>query len=117
MNCLMFVPYLYERIMRVGLIEAMGYSKKLYQGVAPWAERCKAAHLNAVEGLVVFAPLVLIALHLRVEALAAIQVYFFARLIHYLAYAFAVRYLRTVAFFVILVVSVELVIHIFYVLS
>ncbi len=59
------------------------------------------AHANAVENLVVFAPLVLALQVVGTSTSAtatASMVYFFARLAHVLLYTFAVPLLRTVAF-------------------
>jgi uncharacterized MAPEG superfamily protein len=61
----------------------------------------KAAHYNAVENLVVFVALVLIAdaLNIRNEATAAAcATYFWARLVHLLVYTFGIPWLRTLAF-------------------
>lgn len=117
MTCLMFIPYLYERVMRVGFVTAMGYADIIHRHPASWAQRCKAAHMNALEGLVIFVPLALLGLHQSIDMLLAVQIYFFARLVHYVAYAFAIPYLRTLAFFVMLVTIVELAVHLFCKLS
>ena len=61
----------------------------------------KAAHANAVENLVIFAVLVLIADAANVSnatTVLACQLYFWARLTHLLSYTFAVPWMRTVAF-------------------
>ncbi|TAN69199.1 MAG: MAPEG family protein [Methylobacter sp.] len=68
---------------------------------AGWAERLMKAHANAVENLVIFAPLVL-AIQLTGSGTSstalAVMVYFFARLIHLLAYVSAIPVVRTLAF-------------------
>jgi uncharacterized MAPEG superfamily protein len=59
------------------------------------------AHFNAVENLVVFAALVLAAHALGVTKSAiatATIVYFWARLVHVIAYTFAMPWVRTLAF-------------------
>lgn len=59
------------------------------------------AHSNAVENLVIFAPLVLIAAIAGITSsttIAACQLYFFARLAHYVIYTLGIPFLRTVAF-------------------
>jgi uncharacterized MAPEG superfamily protein len=59
------------------------------------------AHYNAVENLVVFAALVLAAQDLGVSNSAiatAAMVYFWARVVHVLAYTFAIPWVRTLAF-------------------
>ena len=97
---LLWVPYILDRIAKWGLIGAVGYPNNP-PPQSPWARRLMKAHLNAVENLVVFAALVLAAHALGVSggaiATAAI-VYFWARLVHVLAYAFAVPWVRTLAF-------------------
>ncbi len=59
------------------------------------------AHANAVENLVVFAPLVLAlqitGMNTTITA-SACMVYFFARLAHVILYTFGVPLLRTLAF-------------------
>jgi uncharacterized MAPEG superfamily protein len=97
---LLWVPYILDRIAKWGLIGAVGYPNNP-PPQSPWARRLMKAHLNAVENLVVFAALVLAAHALGVSggaiATAAI-VYFWARLVHVLAYSFAVPWVRTLAF-------------------
>ena len=61
----------------------------------------KAAHANAVENLVVFASLVLVANAVGVSTGATVfaaSLYFWARLVHVLAYTFALPWVRTLAF-------------------
>ena len=61
----------------------------------------KAGHANAVENLVVFATLVLIANAAGVSnatTVLACEIYFWARLVHIIAYTFAVPWVRTLAF-------------------
>ncbi len=97
---LLWLPYVLERIYRVGLFGAMGYdAKAMHAGISKWAERCQKAHHNAVEGLVVFVPLVLVAHFMSLNVLLGIQVYCLARLLHYICYTFAVPLLRTLSFF------------------
>jgi uncharacterized MAPEG superfamily protein len=59
------------------------------------------AHFNAVENLVVFAALVLAAAALGKSNSAigtAAMVYFWARVVHVIAYTFAIPWVRTLAF-------------------
>ena len=61
------------------------------------------AHGNAVENLVVFATLVLVATALGITGgvvATAAMVYFWARVVHVVAYTLAVPWVRTLAFFV-----------------
>ncbi len=61
------------------------------------------AHANAVENLVIFAPLVIAidisGVNSQVTAVACI-VYFFARLAHFILYSLKVPFFRTVAFLI-----------------
>jgi uncharacterized MAPEG superfamily protein len=59
------------------------------------------AHANAVENLVVFAPLVLVADSTGATGAAtagACVLYFWSRVVHAIAYTFAVPWVRTLAF-------------------
>jgi uncharacterized MAPEG superfamily protein len=98
----LWVPYVLNLILVRGVIDAVGYPENP-KPIAKWAQRLKAAHYNAVENLVVFAALVLVAqvagIHNAAIATAA-MVYFWARVVHALAFTFAVPWIRTVAFVV-----------------
>jgi len=97
---LLWIPYILNTVMVRGLVDAVGYPDDP-KPVAPWAQRAKAAHYNAVENLVVFAPLVILAEMLRVSndvtAYAAL-IYLLARIAHYLVYTFKIPWLRTLSF-------------------
>ena len=99
---LLWVPYILNEILVRGVVDAVGYPENP-KPLAKWAQRLKAAHYNAVENLVVFAALVLIAqaagLHNAAIASSA-MVYFWARVVHAAAYTFAIPWLRTGAFVV-----------------
>jgi len=99
---LLWVPYILNEIQVRGLVDALGYPDNP-KPLAKWAQRLKAAHSNAVENLVVFAALVLAAavagIHVPAIATAAC-VYFWARVVHAAAYAFAVPWVRTASFLV-----------------
>jgi uncharacterized MAPEG superfamily protein len=99
-TALMWIPYILNLVAVRGLLDAVGYPENP-EPLAPWATRMKAAHYNAIENLAVFAALVLVA-HLagvKGEATAlACVVYFWARVVHFLAYTFRVAWVRTLAF-------------------
>ena len=99
---LLWVPYILNEILVRGLVDAVGYPENP-KPLANWAQRLRAAHYNAVENLVVFAALVLVAqaagIHTAAIATAA-SVYFWARVVHAVAYTFAVPWVRTTAFLV-----------------
>jgi uncharacterized MAPEG superfamily protein len=97
---LMWVPYILDRLAVRGLMGAVGYPENP-QPQSPWAQRLMKAHANATENLVVFAALILIAQALGVTNYAiecATMVYFWARVVHAVAYTFAVPWIRTLAF-------------------
>lgn len=99
---LAWVPYILNEIIVRGLFDAVGYPENP-KPLAPWARRMKAAHYNGVENLAVFATLVLTAHALGISnhAIAvAAMVYFWARVVHLLAYTFAIPWVRTLAFVV-----------------
>ena len=97
---LLWVPYILDRVAVRGLASAVGYPENPPPQSA-WAQRLMRAHANAVENLVVFAALILVAqaagVSTAVVATAAV-VYFWARVVHALAYTFAVPWVRTLAF-------------------
>lgn len=100
LTALMWVPYILNMIMVRGVADAVGYPENPAP-LAPWAQKMKSAHANAVENLVVFAALVLTA---QIAGVAndvtamACQVYFWARVVHIAAYTFAIPWVRTLAF-------------------
>jgi uncharacterized MAPEG superfamily protein len=99
---LLWVPYILDRVATRGLLDAVGYPANP-KPQSPWAVRLMRAHDNAVENLVVFAALVLVANAVGISggtvATAAV-VYFWARVIHAAAYTFGVPWVRTLAFVV-----------------
>jgi len=100
LSAVIWMPYILNTIAVRGLINAVGYPDNPAP-LAAWAERMKAAHYNAVENLVVFAALVLIANAANISnemTVLACQIYFWARLVHLLAYTFAIPWVRTLAF-------------------
>ena len=100
LSAVMWVPYILNTVMVRGLVSAVGYPETPAP-LADWAQRMKAAHYNAVENLVVFATLVLIANAANISndtTVLACEIYFWARLVHFLAYTFAIPWVRTLAF-------------------
>ena len=97
---LLWVPYILDRIAVWGLSDAVGYPANPKPQSA-WAQRLMKAHSNAVENLVVFAALVLAAQAAGFSnsgTITACIVYFWARVVHTLAFTFAVPWLRTLSF-------------------
>lgn len=100
LTAILWVPYILDRVLVWGLVDAVGYPPNP-KPQSPWAQRLMKAHGNAVENLVVFAALVLAAQVAGVSNSAiamAAMVYFWARVVHVLAYTFAVPWVRTLAF-------------------
>ena len=97
---LLWVPYMLNRVVVRGITSTVGYPVNP-PPLAPWAERLRAAHANAVENLVVFAALVLAAHVLNVStpitALAG-SLYLWSRVAHAVTYTLGVPWLRTLAF-------------------
>jgi uncharacterized MAPEG superfamily protein len=102
LNAVMWMPYVINTIMVRGLMDAVGYPEEP-KALSGWATKMKAAHYNAVENLVVFAALVLIANAIGVSndvTVMACKVYFWARVAHLLSYTMAIPWVRTLAFVV-----------------
>lgn len=99
-NAVIWIPYILNMISVRGLKEAVGYPDNPAP-MAAWAERLKAAHYNAVENLVLFAAVILVAdaAGIANDATAAsAAVFFWARVVHTLSYTFAVPWVRTLSF-------------------
>ena len=98
----LWIPYIVNRIAVRGLSEAMGYPDNPVPQ-SPWAQRLMKAHQNAVENLVVFAALVLVANQAGIStestALASL-VFFWMRLAHAVAFTFKIPLVRTFSFFI-----------------
>ena len=103
MTSVIFVPYILNRMKEHGIWPALWNPQPDKQPRAQWAERLMRAHANAVENLVIFAPLVLALQVLGISTATTAMtcmVYFFARAAHIIFYTFGVPLLRTVAFII-----------------
>jgi len=99
---LIWVPIIVNRLAEMGAWKALSNPQPDVRPHADWAYRLANAHRNAIENLVVFAPLALVVHVLQLHTTgtaAAAAIFFFARVAHALIYAFGVPLLRTVAFF------------------
>src|ERR1044071_4982109 len=92
---LLWVPYILDRIATWGLTTAVGYPDNP-PAQSAWARRLMKAHLNAVENLAVLAAAALGKSNAAIATAA--MVYFWARVVHVLAYTFAIPWVRTLAF-------------------
>lgn len=99
-GCL-WIPIIVNRLREMGPWKALKNPQPDVRPHADWAYRLANAHRNAIENLVVFAPLALavhaMGLGTAVTATAA-ALYFWSRLAHALIYTFGVPLLRTIAF-------------------
>jgi uncharacterized MAPEG superfamily protein len=112
----LWIPYILDRIAVRGLMGAMANPSRNDKPQSAWARRLYFAHTNAVENLMIFAPLVLIldALNYSTKAtVIACATYFWARLAHVIVYTLGVPVLRTLAFAVGFACQVVLVLAIF----
>jgi uncharacterized MAPEG superfamily protein len=102
LTLLLWVPYVLNRIAVRGLWGTFDNPKPTSTPHAPWAERARAAHTNAVENLVIFAPAAL-AVHAmnlgNPTTDLACALYFYARLVHFVVYTAGIPVVRTLAFF------------------
>lgn len=101
MTALFWVPYVLNRMATSGLAGALAGSAPGSDGHSPWAQRAIKAHYNAVENLAIFATAVLVAHVLGISnaaTRAAVIVYFFARLVHFVVYSAGIPGVRTLAF-------------------
>lgn len=97
---LMWFPYILDRMMRWGLADTVGYPPSP-KPQSEWADRMMRAHRNAVENLVVFAPLVLAAHDMNITGSAlgtSAMIYFWARVVHFVSYTLKLPWIRTLSF-------------------
>lgn len=104
MTGMLWIPYIVNRVMELGPPPMTWYPLPDPSPKAPWAARAVKAHMNAVENLAIFAPLVL-AVHITNSGssvtASACASYFFARVAHYAIGLFGVPVpFRTLAFLV-----------------
>src|ERR1700704_6096725 len=113
---LLWVPYVLNRCQVRGLSGAMANPSRNDKPHAEWATRLMFAHDNAVENLVIFAPLVLILNAIDYSSKATVMacmVYFGARVAHIIVYALGLPIFRTLAFTIGFIAQVVLVLAIF----
>ena len=103
MTSLFWAPYIINRMLEQGVLNAVWDPQGKTKTDKPWAQRMMKAHENAVENLIIFAPLVILIqlTGLNSETTAtACMIYFIARLIHYVVFTFAVPVLRVASFLI-----------------
>ncbi len=101
MTGLFWLPYILDRMTVRGLMPTMANPSPSDKPQSAWAQRMMAAHTNAVENLVIFAPLVLASQQLSIATPTtafACVLYFWSRLAHVVVYTLGIPVLRTLAF-------------------
>jgi uncharacterized MAPEG superfamily protein len=101
MTALFWMPYVLNRVAVSGLGGTLAGTTPGNEGHSAWANRAIKAHYNAIENLAVFAPIVLTAHVLGISnaaTRAAVIVYFFARLAHFVVYSAGIPAARTLTF-------------------
>lgn len=98
---ILWIPLIVNRLVEMGPWKALKNPEPDVRPHANWAYRLAAAHRNAIENLVVFAPLAilvhLLGLNNALTATAA-GVFFMSRVAHALIYTLGIPLLRTIAF-------------------
>lgn len=98
---LIWVPVIANRLVEMGPWKALKNPEPDVRPHAEWAYRLMHAHRNAIENLVVFAPLALLVQMLGLNSpltAAACSIFLVARIAHAAIYTFGVPFLRTIAF-------------------
>jgi uncharacterized MAPEG superfamily protein len=113
---LLWIPYIINRCQVRGLGGTMANPSRTDKPQAEWANRLMFAHDNAVENLVILAPLVLILNAIDYSTkwtVLACAVYFWSRVAHLIFYTLGIPVLRTLAFTVGFLAQAVLVLGIF----
>lgn len=99
----LWMPIIINRLREMGAWKALKNPQPDVRPHADWAYRLAQAHRNAIENLVVFAPLAMTVHMLGLgsggTALAA-ALFFWSRVAHAVIYTFGIPLLRTIAFVV-----------------
>ena len=101
LTSILWVPYIINRLFEQGIFIGLWDPDGETKTEVAWAKRLMSAHVNSVENLIVFAPLVLIAhiLGMSTEITeSAVVIYFFSRLFHAIFFTLRVPVLRIIAF-------------------
>lgn len=101
LTAILWVPYVLGIVVSNGIMTPGYYNDPTPSELPAWVKRCNRAHINAVESLVPFAAVVLIAnvANIANETTAMwAMVFFYARLAHAVVYWIGIPYLRTLIF-------------------
>lgn len=97
----LWIPIIVNRLVEMGPWKALKNPEPDVRPHANWAYRLGCAHRNAIENLVVFAPLAimvhLLGANTALTATAA-SIFFMSRVAHAVIYTFGIPLLRTIAF-------------------
>jgi uncharacterized MAPEG superfamily protein len=100
---LIWIPIIVDRFFEIGVWKTLQNPEPNRLPRAGWAYRLTRAHVNAVENLVVFAPLAL-AVHIAGQGTPATALasaaFFWARVAHAVVYGLGLPVARTLAFLV-----------------
>jgi len=103
MTSLLWIPYIINRMLALGILTALWDRFGVTDTDKAWAKRMMQAHTNAIENLILFAPLVILIQITATNSAAtaiACMIYFFTRLAHFIVFTFAVPLLRVVTFLI-----------------
>ena len=96
----MWLPYILAHIRNAGIMPALTYRADS-EPLPDWAARAKRAHYNAIENLVPFAALVMVAqltnTNNEITGSAALA-YFWFRVAHYIVFTVGIPFGRTLTF-------------------
>lgn len=101
LTAILWMPYIINRLFEQGVLVGFWDPDGERATKVLWAQRLMDVHTNAVENIVIFAPLVIIThlLEMNTDLTAtAALLYFFSRLAHAVLFTFRVPVLRIVAF-------------------
>jgi uncharacterized MAPEG superfamily protein len=100
-TALFWIPYVLNRMIVRGIGGTLANPSPDDKPLAPWATRARAAHANATENLVLFAPVAL-AVHVMGTGDQttdfACALFFYSRLTHFVVYTAGIPGVRTLAF-------------------
>jgi len=100
---LFWIPYIINRMAELGLWTAIWNPYPDLGAKRDWARRMQLAHHNAIENLMIFAPLVILIEVLKLNSdttSIACMVYFYSRLAHFMVFTLAIPILRVVLFII-----------------
>ena len=112
-TALFALPYVVERLVRRGIAGTLA-NPPAQDSSAAWAERAKRAHYNAIENIAVFAPAAIAVVLLQRQngmTATACEVFFFARVLHYLVYTLGIPVARTLSYLVAWVATIMLILR------